>query len=78
MDFKRELDCAGLFCPLPVVNTKLELEELQPGEVLKVIADDPGSKEDFPAWCSETGNKLLKTEESDGEFIFYIEKKEDK
>nr|MDA3792830.1 sulfurtransferase TusA family protein [Elusimicrobiota bacterium] len=63
MNFNRELDCVGFFCPLPVVKTKLELEEIEPGEILKVTADDPGSKEDFPAWCSETGHKLLKTEE---------------
>lgn len=74
MDTDRKLDCMGLYCPLPVVKTKLELEDMKEGEVIEITADDPGAKKDFPAWCEETGNELLKTEEKDGEFIFYIKK----
>jgi len=72
---KRLLDCTGFFCPLPVVKTKLALESMKSGEVLKVTADDPGAKKDFPAWCSATGNGLIRTEERDGTFVFYIRKK---
>ncbi len=75
MDIDKKFDCTGFFCPMPVVKTKLELEKLDSGQILKVIADDPGSKEDFPAWCSETGHKLLDTDEDNGDFIFYIVKK---
>ena len=71
----RLLDCTGFFCPLPVVKTKLVLEKMKSGEVLKVTADDLGAKKDFPAWCNETGNELLKTEEENGILIFYIRKK---
>jgi len=69
------LDCVGFYCPLPVVKTKLELEKMKEGEILKVLADDPGAKSDFPNWCKETGNELLKTEETDGVLVFYIRKK---
>ena len=71
----RLLDCTGFFCPLPVVKTMLVLEKMKSGEVLKVTADDLGAKKDFPAWCNETGNELLKTEEENGILIFYIRKK---
>lgn len=75
MNVDKVLDCLGFYCPLPVVKTKLEMEGMKEGEVLEVKSDDPGAKKDFPAWCSETGNELLKTEEKDGEFLFYIKKK---
>ncbi|MFH1414503.1 MAG: sulfurtransferase TusA family protein [Elusimicrobiota bacterium] len=75
MDYDNKLDCVGLYCPLPIVKTKLEMENMSQGEVLRVTADDLGAKEDFPAWCSETGNELVGTEEIEGEFVFYIKKK---
>lgn len=75
MEIDKELDCIGFYCPLPVVKTKVELENMASGEILKISADDPGAKSDFPAWCNETGNTLLKTEENDGEYVFYIKKK---
>jgi tRNA 2-thiouridine synthesizing protein A len=68
------LDTKGSLCPMPVVKTKLAIEEMASGQVIKVLATDPGSKADFPAWCSETGNKLLLATEDDGIHIFFIEK----
>ena len=75
MEYNSQLDCTGLYCPLPIIKTKLELEDMKEGEVLKVISDDPGAKADFPAWCDQTGNILLNSEEISGEYIFYIKKK---
>ncbi|RLD15867.1 MAG: hypothetical protein DRI36_06530 [Caldiserica bacterium] len=50
----RVLDCTGFYCPLPIVKTKLELEKMKEGEILKVLADDPGAKSDFPSWCKQS------------------------
>ncbi|MFQ6043902.1 MAG: sulfurtransferase TusA family protein [Candidatus Poribacteria bacterium] len=75
MKSDRVLDCTGYLCPLPVVKTKLLIEEMKQGEILEVISDDPGAKRDFPAWCEETGNKLLKMEEEQKGVMFYIRKK---
>ncbi len=69
------LDCTGLFCPLPVVKTKLMMADMTSGEVLELIADDPGAKKDVPAWCDSTGEELLKVEDIQNEFRFYIKKK---
>jgi tRNA 2-thiouridine synthesizing protein A len=68
------LDCVGLYCPMPIHNTAKKLKELKPGQVLEVLADDEGIKEDMPAWCKTTGNELLGIEEGDGEYKVYIRK----
>lgn len=68
------LDCTGLLCPMPVVKTKLAIDDMEPGQVLKIISTDAGAQKDFPAYCSETGHKLLKAAEDHGKFTFYIEK----
>lgn len=70
----QRLDCRGDFCPIPVVKAKLALEEMSPGEVLKVLADDPAAESDFSAWCEATGNPLLKSEKTEEGFVFLIRK----
>lgn len=70
----QELDTSGEFCPMPVVKAKLAIDKLSPGEVLKVIATDPGSQSDFPGWANSTGNKLLEAIAEDGKFVFFFEK----
>ncbi len=75
MEVHKTLDARGFACPMPIVKTKKAIEELNPGEVLEVIADDPGAKEDFPAWCEGTGHKLVKMEEKGEDIYIYIEKK---
>lgn len=70
----RVLDCRGNSCPLPVVKTKLLLDELDGGEILEVIADDPASKSDFPAWCEANEVELLEIIEEGGVFHFFIRK----
>jgi tRNA 2-thiouridine synthesizing protein A len=57
--FDRELDVRGLNCPLPILRAKKALGELTAGQVLKVMATDPGSVKDFQAFCKQTGNELL-------------------
>ncbi|MBI4294821.1 MAG: sulfurtransferase TusA family protein [Chloroflexi bacterium] len=69
------LDCVGLYCPMPIVNTAVKIKELKPGEVLEVIADDRGIKTDMPAWCQSTGNEFLGLEEKGREIRVYVRKK---
>ncbi len=57
--FDRELDARGLNCPLPILRTKKSLNDMTHGQVLKVVATDPGSVRDFQAFCKQTGNQLL-------------------
>ena len=70
----RTIDTKGFLCPMPVVKTKLALEDMAPGQIARVLSTDPGSKKDFPAWCNETGNRLLQAQEEKGLYVFFIEK----
>ncbi len=76
MQADKTLDTRGMACPMPIIKTKKAMDELKDGEVLLVIADDPGAKEDFPAWCEQTGNKLVSIEEKDDDIYIYIKKGE--
>lgn len=72
------IDAVGLFCPLPVVKLRLELEKLSLNDVIELLADDPGVLDDLPAWCRETGNKLLSLDkDKEGVFIAYVRKTKD-
>ncbi|MBL8519145.1 MAG: sulfurtransferase TusA family protein [Betaproteobacteria bacterium] len=70
-----ELDVKGLNCPLPILRAKKALAGMESGQVLKVIATDPGSVKDFAAFCKQTGNPLLASDESPSEFTFMISKR---
>lgn len=70
------VDCKGLNCPMPVVKTKKALKEVSPGQVLEIIATDPGSKSDIPALVRNMGSELLETrDEQGGAVVFFIRKK---
>src|SRR5687767_2277102 len=68
------LDTFGLLCPIPIIKTAAKMKELNPGDILKVLSDDPGIKEDMPAWCITSGNELVFLEEQDDEFHVYVRK----
>lgn len=68
------LDASGLACPMPIIKTKKAVDALQVGQVLKLIATDPGSVSDVSAWTGKTGHELLGHEEVDGKHVFYIKK----
>jgi tRNA 2-thiouridine synthesizing protein A len=72
------LDCVGLYCPMPIYNTAKKLKEMKPGQVLEVLADDEGIKEDMPAWCKTTGNELVGLKEEKGQYKAYVRKAEKK
>ena len=73
-DFQQELDARGLNCPLPILRTKKAINGLTSGQVLKVIATDPGSVKDMEAFCKQTGNAMICTAEAGGEYTFMIQK----
>lgn len=75
MEFNKELDARGLNCPLPILRCKKGLAEINSGEVLKVLATDPGSVKDFKAFCKQTSHELLSLEQIEKDFIFYIRKR---
>lgn len=75
MNFDKELDARGLNCPLPILRSKKALGELVTGQVLKVVATDPGAIKDFEAFAKQTGNELLSSAQAGGEFTFFMKKK---
>jgi tRNA 2-thiouridine synthesizing protein A len=68
------LDCSGLACPMPIIKTRKAIDGMLVGQVLKMIATDPGSTPDVEAWSKKTGHELLSSEQAGGKFIFYIKK----
>ena len=74
MKADKTLDCMGLYCPMPIVKTAQAIKELEPGQVLEILADDQGIKSDMPAWAQKTGNEFLGAEESGGEIKIYVRK----
>lgn len=75
MEFNKDLDARGLRCPLPILRCKKGMAEIEAGQVLKVLATDPGAVKDFQAFCKQTGHELLSLEEQNKEFTFYIRKR---
>ena len=75
MEANKELDARGLNCPLPILRAKKALNEITAGQILKVLATDPGAVKDFQAFAKQTGNELLESTESAGEYSFLIKKK---
>jgi tRNA 2-thiouridine synthesizing protein A len=75
MNFDKELDARGLNCPLPILKAKKALTEMRSGQVLKVLATDPGAAKDFEAFSKQTGNELLSHAEANKEFTFYMKRK---
>lgn len=73
-DFDLELDARGLNCPLPILRAKKSIQGLAAGQVLRIVATDPGSVKDFEAFCKQTGNALLASSQQGGEYHFHIRK----
>ena len=73
-NFDQELDATGLNCPLPILRAKKALGGMGSGQVLHIIATDPGSVKDFEAFARQTGNELMESKEEGGKFQFLIKK----
>jgi tRNA 2-thiouridine synthesizing protein A len=68
------VDCVGLYCPMPIVNTAKQIKQMQVGQVLEVVADDPGIQQDMPNWAKMTGNEYLGLEKDGGKFHVFVKK----
>jgi tRNA 2-thiouridine synthesizing protein A len=78
INYNLEFDARGLKCPMPVIKVRKILQSLKPGEIILVLADDPGAKRDFPAFCAQTGDEIIRSEEENGVLKFYIKKRTQK
>jgi tRNA 2-thiouridine synthesizing protein A len=74
MEFNQELDARGLNCPLHMMRIKKSMSALTTGQVLKITCTDSGSVKDMQVFAKQTGDELLSSAESAGEFIFYLKK----
>lgn len=68
----KTVDYKGLFCPMPIVKISRAIKEIEVGQVLEMLSDDPGSKADMQAWAKQTGHELLNLQEEAGVFKFYV------
>ncbi len=75
MDVHKEIDTRGLNCPLPILKAKKALSEMHSGELLKVVATDPGSIRDFQAFAKQTGNELVEQQTLDNEFVHVLRRR---
>lgn len=73
-NFDQELDASGLNCPLPILRAKKALNGMTAGQILHIIATDPGSVKDFEAFAKQTGNELQESREEGGKFYFLMKK----
>ena len=71
----KEIDTRGLNCPLPILRAKKALSDMATGQVLKVVATDPGSMRDFQAFCKQTGNELLNQQTVNKEFVHFLKRR---
>jgi TusA-related sulfurtransferase len=74
MQADQTIDCVGLYCPMPIARTAEKMKQLKSGEILEVLADDKGIKQDMPAWCKVTGNECLAIEEDEDQYKVYVKK----
>lgn len=74
MHIDSELDASGLNCPLPVLKAKKTLAGMQSGQLLSIIATDPGSVQDFEAFSKQGGHQLLESREQQGRYYFLMRK----
>jgi tRNA 2-thiouridine synthesizing protein A len=75
MEANKEIDTRGMNCPLPILKAKKALADMSSGDVLKVVATDPGSVRDFQAFARQTGNELLEQSSANDEFVHYLRRR---
>jgi tRNA 2-thiouridine synthesizing protein A len=75
MHIDKELDTRGLNCPLPILKAKKALGELASGQMLKIVATDPGSVRDFQAFAKQTGNELVEQQTVGADFIHVMRRR---
>ena len=70
----KTLDCIGLFCPAPLLQTREQIDSIEVGEVLEILADDPAAEEDIKRFVKRTGHKIIKFEKKEDHIRFLIKK----
>jgi TusA-related sulfurtransferase len=75
MQVHKEIDTRGLNCPLPILKAKKALADMTSGQVLKVVATDPGSVRDFQAFARQTGNELIEQQSGEAEFVHFLRRR---
>ena len=73
-EFNVELDARGLNCPLPILKMRKTINATESGQVVRMISTDPGSLKDMESFCRQTGNDLVSSEDTDGEYVFFVRK----
>ena len=68
------LDARGLKCPLPVLRARKAMKDVAAGDLLKILATDPGAPKDFVHFCETTGHELVESSESEGVYSLVIRK----
>ena len=71
----KEVDARGLNCPLPILRAKKALADMESGQILKVLATDPGSQRDFAAFAKQTGNEIVEASTQDKTFVFLMRRR---
>jgi tRNA 2-thiouridine synthesizing protein A len=71
----RQIDCTGLFCPLPILRTSEAMTQMRAGEVLEMLSDDPASDADVRRWAQRAGHELLEAARSGAVFRFVLRKR---
>jgi tRNA 2-thiouridine synthesizing protein A len=75
LDIKVKVDASGLSCPLPILRATQAMRTVATGELIEVVATDPGSVKDFAAWASSTGNALVESDSANGKYRFVLRHK---
>jgi TusA-related sulfurtransferase len=70
----RQIDCTGLFCPMPIVKTREAMTHMTVGQVLEMLSDDPASDPDMRTWARNTGHELLQVTRSGAVYCFVVRK----
>ena len=75
LDIKVKVDASGLSCPMPILKAAQAMKTVQTGELVEIVATDPGSVKDFDAWARSTGNALIEQDANGGKFRFVLRHK---
>jgi len=75
MDVAKILDCKGLSCPEPILSIKKAMNDVKSGEIVEMLATDPGSVNDMASWAKRTGNEIVRQKQDGSVYTFYIKKK---
>ena len=70
----KQIDCTGLFCPMPIVKTREAIRQMAVGQLLRMLSDDPGSDPDMRSWAQITGNELVEVTRDRGVYRFLVRK----